>query len=137
VGADFLRLPVRLRGIELGRPVDLLLDGDGRRVVALEVSCGDDAVRFLPLGAARIGDGEIAVESAFTVIDDTGFYRTRGRTLTEIRGEAVESGGVAIGTIEDVVVDAYGSVCELVLEAGRRVPFDQRVQIAARGRTAA
>ena len=55
-GDEVLSLPVRLHGIELGRPVDVLLDRDGLRVVGLDVLCGDEVHRFLPLPTAAIGD---------------------------------------------------------------------------------
>ena len=44
-----LQLPVRLHGIPLGRPTDLLLDLDLRHVLGFVVRCGDESVRFLPL----------------------------------------------------------------------------------------
>lgn len=139
LGSALLRLPIRLNGIELGRPVDLLLDSDARRVVGLAIVCGDAADRFLPLAAASIGETEIAVESAFTVMDDAGFYRKRGRTLREVRGKAVEHGGAALGEVEDLVLGPHGTVAELVLVGGRRVAYDETTQIATApaGRTAA
>ena len=41
-GDELLALPVRLHGIQLGRPIDLLLDRDARRAVGLDVFCGDE-----------------------------------------------------------------------------------------------
>jgi hypothetical protein len=138
LGADLLRMPVRFNGIELGRPIDLLLDREGRRVVGIEVACGDEADRFLPLAAATIGDNEISTGSAFTVIDDADFYRQRGRTLAQVRGRTVEREGVALGALDDVVVAAHGAVVELVLAGGQRIPFDEALTITATpGRTAA
>ena len=58
---ELLRLPVRMHGIQLGRPVDVLLDPDGRRVVGLDVLCGDEVHRFLPLAAAELAAEEIGV----------------------------------------------------------------------------
>ena len=52
-GQDLLRRPVRLRGIQLGRAVDLILDAAGTRVVGFDVLCGDGTHRFLPLSAAE------------------------------------------------------------------------------------
>ena len=46
-GDELLALPVRLHGIQLGRPVDLLLDRDAQRIVGLDVLCGDEVHRFL------------------------------------------------------------------------------------------
>src|SRR5207253_2289070 len=51
-GDAVLHLPVRARGIELGRPMDIVLDLAGGRAVGIEVFCGDKRRRFLPLAAA-------------------------------------------------------------------------------------
>ena len=53
-GDALLGLAVRLHGVHLGRPVDILLDRDGERVVGLDVLCGDELHRFLPLPTAAI-----------------------------------------------------------------------------------
>jgi hypothetical protein len=85
--SSLLALPVRLRGIQLGRPVDVLVDVRGERVVGLEILCGDGARRFLPFAVARIRPDEIAVESALTLLDerDLDYYRARTRRLAETR----------------------------------------------------
>ena len=59
VSAEVLALPVRMHGIGLGRSVELIVDVDVRRVLGLEVRCGDDTHRFLPLAVAHICAGEI------------------------------------------------------------------------------
>jgi hypothetical protein len=125
-GSKLLELPVRLHGIELGRPVDLLLDQDGRRVVGIELVCGDQAHRFLPLAAATVGDDEVVVDSAFTVIDDGDFYRKRGRSLAQLRGVTVEQAATTVGTLADVVLGAHGAVTDVVLENGERLPLDEQ-----------
>ena len=83
---EVLALPVRLHGIQLGRPVDALVDRDADRVLGFEVRCGDEAQRFLPFAVARIGADEIALDSALTLIDerDLDFYRRRSRRLSEL-----------------------------------------------------
>ena len=48
-----LHLPVRLHGIQLGRPTDLLLDVESWHVLGFVVRCGDEAVRFLPWAASQ------------------------------------------------------------------------------------
>ncbi len=65
-----LGLPVRVHGIELGRPVDVVLDLESRRAIGLEVRCPDDARRFLPLAAARLREDEVAVGSALLLLDE-------------------------------------------------------------------
>ena len=83
---DVLSLPVRLHGIQLGRPVDALVDPEVDRLLGFEVICGDEAQRFLPFAVARVGVDEIALESALTLIDerDLDFYRRRSRRLSEL-----------------------------------------------------
>src|SRR5215217_3818686 len=85
--SSLLALPVRLRGIQLGRPVDVLVDERGERVVGLEVLCGDGRRRFLPFAVARIRPDEIAVESALMLLDerDLDYYRARTRRLAQTR----------------------------------------------------
>jgi hypothetical protein len=84
--SELLSLPVRLHGIELGRPVDALVDATVDRLVGLEVICGDGARRFLPFAVARVRADEIALESALTLIDerDLEFYRRRSRRLAQL-----------------------------------------------------
>jgi hypothetical protein len=83
---EVLALPVRLHGIQLGRPLDALVDEHADRVLGFEVLCGDDARRFLPFPVARLGADEIAVDSALTLIDerDLDFYRRRSRRLSDL-----------------------------------------------------
>ena len=84
--SDLLSLPVRMHGIQLGRPVAALVDPQADRLLGFEVACGDETRRFLPFAVARIGAEEIAVESALTLIDerDLDFYRLRSRRLSEL-----------------------------------------------------
>ena len=83
---DVLALPVRLHGIQLGRPVDALVDPDVDRLLGFEVICGDDTKRFLPFSVARVGADEIVLQSALTLIDerDLDFSRRRSRRLSEL-----------------------------------------------------
>jgi hypothetical protein len=98
--ADSLQLPVQLRGIQLGRPVDILL-----------VLCGDESRRFLPYAAAVVADDAIAVGSALMLLEDAGFYEQRGVSFRSLLG--TELGG---GTLRDVTLDATGHVTELGVE---------------------
>jgi len=78
-GERLLGLPVRVRGIQLGRPVDLLLDPKRGRVLGFDVLCGDERHRFLPFSTATLADGELLVTSALVLVDeeDASFYRKR------------------------------------------------------------
>jgi hypothetical protein len=109
-----------LRGIELGHPIDLVLDPDGRRALGLVVMCKDDEQRFLPLTIAEIGEDEIVVRSAFSLLalDELDFYRTHARTIRLSRGAAVRRGGQDVGKLEDVIVSRDGSIAELVVANG-------------------
>jgi hypothetical protein len=98
-GQDLLRRPVRLRGIQLGRAVDLILDAAGTRVVGFDVLCGDGAHRFLPLSAAEAQLDQIEVRSALSLLDtaELAFYRERGTTLAALRLEEVDDGVLGAG----------------------------------------
>jgi uncharacterized protein YrrD len=129
-GSELLRLPVRQHGIELGRPVDLVLDRDARRVLGLELVCGDRTNRFLAFGAATVGEKEIAVDSAFAVLDNADFYRKRGYALRDLRGTPVARDGDELGKLAEVVFTRDGELTEIVLADGARVRVDDRVRIA-------
>src|SRR5919199_6640159 len=134
-----LALPVRLHGIELGRSVELIVDLDVRRVLGFEVRCGDEVHRFLPLGAARIHDGEIAIASPLILLDELSFYRARGRGLGALRGARVANAGGDVGTLRDVAFEADGSILELVVAtpAGeRRLAAGADVRVATRASAA-
>jgi hypothetical protein len=111
-GDELLRRPVRLNGIRLGRPVDLILDAPGKRVLGFDVLCGDGSHRFLPIAAARAFPDQIAVRSALMLLDEEelAFYRERGTTLTALRAD----GG------SDVVLDEDGAVAARVPRTGHR-----------------
>jgi hypothetical protein len=103
-GQELLRRPVRLRGIELGRAVDLILDRGCRRVVGFDVLCGDGAHRFLPLSAADAHPDQNTVRSSLTLLDadELAFYRERGTTLTALR----------VDELADIVLGEDGEVAE-------------------------
>lgn len=83
--AELLGLPVRMHGIPLGKPVEALLDRSSDRLLGFEIVCGDGAHRFLPYAVARIGAGEITIDSALILIDeaDLEFYRRHCRRLAD------------------------------------------------------
>jgi len=84
--ADLLALPVRMHGIQLGRPVQALVDPRADRVLGLELVCGDGTHRFLPFSVARVGPGEIEVSSALALIDERelDYYRRNSRRVTDV-----------------------------------------------------
>jgi hypothetical protein len=115
---QLLQLPVRLHGIRLGRPVDVLLDSAAWRVLGFVVLCGDESLRFLAYAAAHTEDDEIAVPSALMLLEDVEFYRGRSRSLRALLGGVVGSGRRELGELQDVVVSPDGRVEGLVVEQG-------------------
>jgi hypothetical protein len=121
-GTELLRRPVRLRGIELGRPVDVLLHPHEPYALGLDVLCGDEQHRFLPVFAADVGSDHLEAASPLVLLDlrDDSFYRRRARSLNGLRGTTVDGGG----ELEDVVLGPDWRIVELVLEGGERIPLD-------------
>jgi hypothetical protein len=103
---ELLRLPVRLRGIRLGRPIDLLLDPVEWRALGFVVHCGDESSRFLVFAAADLLEDAIEVSSVLLLLDDVGFYRDRSRSLRDLLG----------GELRDLLVTPHGRVEALVVE---------------------
>jgi hypothetical protein len=119
--AASLRLPVRLHGIQLGRPTDLLVDVESWHVVGFVVRCGDESVRFLPWAASQPTTDEIAVGSALMLLEDVAFYERRSVSFRSIVGGAIPLGGV----LRDVYIGDAGAVTELEIERDgelRRIP---------------
>jgi hypothetical protein len=112
-----LQLPVRLRGIQLGRPVDLLLEADTWRALGFVVRCGDESHKFLPLAAAQPTDEEIRVGSALLLVEDVGFYRARGMSCRSLLGGAVHRAGRPAGRLRDLLV-VNGEIAELEVDRG-------------------
>jgi len=138
-GDGLLGLRVRLHGIELGRPVDILLDRDGLRVVGLDVLCGDEVHRFLPLPTAAVGDHELTIHSPLVLLeeDELDFYRARAFVLSSLRGRAVTKRGKDVGALRDVVFAPDGALLAVLLDDGERLPFDGTLGFAPLRRTAA
>ena len=125
-----LQLPVRLRGIQLGRPTDLLLDIDDWHALGFVVRCRDESVRFLPYGASQPGDHEIEVQSALMLLEDVAFYTERSVSFRSLLGGEVERGGRPAGVLSDIVVGWDGGMEELEIERGGK-----RLRVPARGST--
>jgi hypothetical protein len=141
-GDELLALPVRLHGIQLATPVDVLLDRDGLRAVGLDLLCGDEVHRFLPLATAAIDDEQISVLSALVLLEEDGldFYRKRTLALRALRGGAVAQRGKDLGRLVDVVIGAAGELRAVVVEQnGRksRLPYDATLEVAPKRRSAA
>ena len=122
---ELLQLPVRLHGIRLGRPVDLLLDADEWRALGFLVLCGDESLRFLVYAAADFEVDEIQVPSALLLLEDLEFYRERSRSLRSLLDSDVINGPEELGKLRDLMLGPGGSVEALVVadeDVVREVP---------------
>jgi hypothetical protein len=101
LAGELLRLPVRTNGIEIGRPVDLIVDPAGNRALGFDVLCRDESHRFLPLSAAVFDHEQIVVESPLLLLaeDQLDFYRTRAKSLRGL-----------VPVLDSVTVDADGTL---------------------------
>ena len=113
--SELLSLPVRHNGIDLGHPVDVLLNLDTGRALGLEVRCRDDVNRFIPLGAARLASDATELASPLALLDDVAFYRARGAAVRALRGAAVTGHGAA-GPLADVLLADSGAIDSLLVE---------------------
>jgi hypothetical protein len=116
----------------------LLLDRDARRAVGLDVFCGDEVHRFLPLPTAAVGRAEIRILSPFVLLEqrELDFYRSRTLALSRLRGAPVELNGERLGPLRDVVVAEDGRVIAAIVDK-QRIPFDDGLRFAPKRRTAA
>jgi hypothetical protein len=113
VGAtSLLQLPVRLHGIQLGRPTDLLLDVEAWQVLGFVVLCGDESTRFLPYAACTAAEDEIRVRSALMLLEDVAFYEKRGVSFRSLLAGTVG----AHGSLVDVAVGHGGAIPSLEVE---------------------
>jgi len=129
---ELLAVPVTHNDIPLGRAVDMLLDLAAGRALGLEIHCGDEVRRFLPLGAARLGADATEVGSPLSLLDDVSFYRARGAAFRDVRGAEVARSGAALGTLADVAIAADGSIVAFVVDSPRgkaRVAFGPAVSL--------
>jgi hypothetical protein len=131
---------VLLHGIPLGRPVDLLLDRDDLRVVGLDIRCGDEVHRFLPLATAVFDEEEITIRSPLVLLEEEerAFYESRTFALGSLRGSSVVRAGRDEGVLREVVTSRDGKLLELIVgDDARRIPFDDSVRIDVGSRSAA
>jgi hypothetical protein len=141
-GDALLALPVRLHGIQLGHPADLLLDRESFRAVGLDVVCGDDVHRFLPLPTAVVSEDGIVIRSPLVLLEkpELDFYLARTFTLSSLRGRVVQRGGSEAGTLRDVVLGPDWDPVALIVQSEgrtRSVVFDDTIRFAPESRSAA
>jgi hypothetical protein len=141
-GDVLLSLPVRLHGIQVGHAVDVLLDRETFRVVGLDVLCGDEVHRFLPLPTATVTGDDLVILSPLVLLeeDELAFYRSRAFALSSLRGRTVMSKRAQLGKLKDILVRKDGALLAVEVEANgktERVPFGDSVRFAPASRTAA
>ena len=115
--SGLVRRPVVYRDIRLGVAVDALFDRAIRRLVGLEVLCGDGKDRLLPFPACEVRKETIAVESALVLLDgNVEFYRLDGCTFSELRESPVlVYDAVDVGTLVDLLVSEDGELARIVV----------------------
>jgi hypothetical protein len=121
-GDDLLRRPVRAHGIQVGQPVDLLLHPTEPQALGLDVLCGDDLHRFLPLSAAEVTERHVEAFSPLVMLDlrEGSFYRREARSLNGLRGTPLRGRS----SLQDVVLTPDWTISELVLDGDERIPLD-------------
>jgi hypothetical protein len=124
-----LRLAVRLHGIHLGRPVDVLHDPADWHAVGFVILCGDGSERFLPYAAARPGEDGIAVRSALVLLAEVAFYRARTVSFRGLLGTEVGD-----GALRDLLLERDGTVAAVVADVDG---VERRLELATEGGRAA
>lgn len=106
-----------MRGIELGRPVDLVLDREHTRALGFEVLCGDEERRFLPLAVATVRESELEVRSSLGLLaeGELAFYTKRGSTFAALRGCGVVRARTMLGELVDLTLAMDGTIASVVV----------------------
>lgn len=117
---------VSVAGMHVGRIVDVVLDGDARRVAGFDVRLSEGERRFVPLVAVvSLGPSGIELDSALHLIDDVRFYDRAGMTLSALltlSAACRHTTGVAVA---DVIVDlGTGEVVGFELADGAIISRD-------------
>ena len=114
---EVLNRPVRIRGIDVAEPVDVLLDPELRCVLGFEVHCRDGVNRFLPWLASELEPEQLSVELPVTLLDgpQLDYYREHSLALNALRRLPVAGLDGSAARVEDVIVDSRGLVQALVL----------------------
>jgi hypothetical protein len=121
-GDELLRRPVRVHGIHVGQPVDLLFHPTEPQALGLDVLCGDDLHRFLPMSAAEVTERHVKAFSPLVLLElrEGSFYRQEARSLNGLRGTPLGDRS----SLQDVVLASDWTISELVLDGDERVPLE-------------
>jgi hypothetical protein len=117
---EVLTRAVRINGIDVGEPVDVLLDPDLGCVLGLEVHCRDGVNRFLPWLAGELDAGELSIGFPLALLDqpELAYYRERALALNVLRRLPVAGSNGGSSRIADVLVESRGRIRALVVEDG-------------------
>jgi hypothetical protein len=119
-----VRRPVTYRDIRLGVAVDALFDRAIRRLVGLEVRCGDGVHRLLPFPACEVRGESLRVDSPLVLLEgNVDFYRLRGCTFEALLGTSVALESREAGLLADLLVTGDGEVRRVVV-AGEEGPLE-------------
>jgi hypothetical protein len=80
---EWLWQSVVMKGVQVGRVIDVILERENNGVIGFEVRCEDGRHRFLPRAAATSDGAAIEIDSPLALLDDDqlDFYRQRGVSL--------------------------------------------------------
>jgi hypothetical protein len=80
---DWLWQSVVMKGVQVGRVIDVILEREKNGVIGFEVRCEDGRHRFLPRAAATSDGAAIEIDSPLALLDtdQLDFYRQRGVSL--------------------------------------------------------
>ena len=108
--------PVRIRGIQVGEPLDVFFDPDLRCAIGLEVLCRDGIHRFLPWAVAKSGPDGLSISFSLALLDrpQLDYYREHALTLSVLRRLPLDMDDGPF-ELEDVVA-ADGRVVAVVVE---------------------
>jgi uncharacterized protein YrrD len=117
---------VSVAGMHVGRIVDVVLDGDARRVAGFDVRLSEGERRFVPLVAVvSLGPSGIELDSALHLIDDVRFYDHAGLTLSALLTLSAACRHTIGVAVSDVIVDlGSGAVVGFELADGAIIARD-------------
>jgi hypothetical protein len=80
---DWLWQRVVMKGVRVGRVVDVILERENHGLIGFEIRCEDGRHRFLPRAAATSDGSVIEIDSPLALLDtdQLDFYRRRGVML--------------------------------------------------------
>ena len=94
--------PCRVHDVRVGEVVGAYVDGDGERVLGLQVRSAGGVRRFLPWVATEFDDRGVSIRSAFLLVDDGESYGRLGAHVISDPSELAELHVDAAGRVRRV-----------------------------------